>query len=198
MNVTTGLTARLALDGYSRTIGDFTLCEAPQTSLVTLAFHQADRTAVAQAMKDSCRLDWPPIGSSSLSATGEQPAMRLMALQRDQYWLTWQGESPAAERQVRSWLGSTRARLTDQSDGWALVTLSGPDVLAVLERLCPLDLNESGFPIDSIARTVMEHLGTIVVREDQHRFGVFTARSSAASFRHAVENAAMHVWNEGR
>ncbi|MBT8415130.1 MAG: hypothetical protein KJO30_12445, partial [Boseongicola sp.] len=53
----------------------------------------------------------------------------------------------------------------------------------------PLDLDPDTFPTGSAARTVMEHLGAMIVRVDDTRFWLMSARSSAMSFLHAVETS---------
>jgi sarcosine oxidase subunit gamma len=78
------------------------------------------------------------------------------------------------------------AAMTEQTDAWAQLRLTGPAAVAALERLCKLDL--SAFPEGSAARTAMEHLGVVIAREEGG-FLLMSPRSSARSFAHALETA---------
>lgn len=84
------------------------------------------------------------------------------------------------------------AAVTDQSDGWAWVTLSGPDAVAVLARLCPLDLRPATFAIGSSARTVLQHLSVLLMRTEQG-FVIAAYRSMARTLVHEVEAAMQAV-----
>lgn len=50
------------------------------------------------------------------------------------------------------------AATTDQSDGWAGLTLTGSDAAAVLARLCPLDTDPGVFAAGATARTEVAHM----------------------------------------
>lgn len=54
------------------------------------------------------------------------------------------------------------AAMTDQSDGWSVVDISGPDRLAVLARLCPLDLEQ--MPDGAVGRSHVGHLNAVIWR----------------------------------
>ncbi len=82
---------------------------------------------------------------------------------------------------------------TDQSHGWVGVELSGVDVLSVLERLCPLNLSQQAFAINSSARTSLDHLGVLMIRLGDNRFYLFSAASSAESFLHGIKTAILAV-----
>ena len=62
-----------------------------------------------------------------------------------------------------------------------------------LRRLCPIDLAGAQFPLNASARTVMEHMGAIVVRVSVDSFLLLSASSSAKSFWHAVEVSMKNV-----
>jgi heterotetrameric sarcosine oxidase gamma subunit len=52
------------------------------------------------------------------------------------------------------------------------------------------------FPVDTVSRTVMEHLGVVFVRTGATAFQIMTPRSFASSLLHAIENVALHVHHE--
>ena len=76
------------------------------------------------------------------------------------------------------------AALTDQSDAWVLLRLSGAAAEAVLARLVPLDLRvTTGFRTGSAARTLLGHMPLVIRRVAAAEFELMTFRSMAA---HAV------------
>jgi sarcosine oxidase subunit gamma len=86
---------------------------------------------------------------------------------------------------------SKQMAMTDQSDSWVILALSGPQSRRTLARICPIDCSESAMLIGTTARTSMEHLGAIITRrpdEGDHQpcFWLLSARSSAASFLHTI------------
>lgn len=81
------------------------------------------------------------------------------------------------------------AAVTDQSDGWVWVMLSGPDAVAVLARLCPLDLRLAAFPPGTSARTMLQHLGALIIRDAPDSFRIAAFRSMARTLKHEIEAA---------
>ena len=183
------LAATEPLDGLERRIGAVTLSAIEGRALVCMAFPAARRDTVSARVSDRLGIALPDISR----CTGD--AMRLIGLQRDQVWCTFASAgASAADDMLAERLGEDHGvRLTDQSGGWAQLRIDGADAVAVLERLCPLDLHERALPVDGCARTAMEHLGVIIVRTAPDSFELLTARSSAHSFVHALETAAGHV-----
>jgi sarcosine oxidase subunit gamma len=74
-----------------------------------------------------------------------------------------------------------------------MLRVSGPKSRIALERICPLDLHPSTFPQGRVARTLMEHLGVIILHEGPDTYLLLSARSSAGSFLHAVETSVRNV-----
>ena len=182
------LAAVEACEGLERSIGELTLAAIRDRALVSMAFPVGARDAVSARVLDRLGTALPRIGRCE----GDDP--RLIGLQRDQVWCAFEQVEGSADGALAERLGADHGvRLTDQSGGWVQLRLSGAGTIAVLERLCPLDLHERTMPVGSCARTVMEHLGTVLVRDGPEDFELLTARSSAQSFAHALENAAGHV-----
>jgi len=82
---------------------------------------------------------------------------------------------------------------TDQTHAWVALEVSGPDTNLALERICPLDLSLRSFPNDAFGRTVMDHIGAIVIRIQDDRFFLLSASSLAVSYLHAVETSYRNV-----
>lgn len=79
------------------------------------------------------------------------------------------------------------ASITEQTDAWVRFDLTGTGLAAVFERLCALDVR-SMQPGDA-TRTVIEHLGTYVIRGTKG-MTVLGPRSAAGSLHHALVTAA--------
>ena len=183
------LTARAALDGYHKQFGDTALTEVTDQALVSIAKPLGGAEALRDAMTGAYGASFPAPGSSTLSKDG---ATRFLGLQQDQCFALFSFESDGAVDTVAGSLGDT-GYYTDQSDSWAMLRLSGALALTALERICPLDLAPTEFPPGSVARTVMEHLGVIILCEDTDRYLLMSARSSARSFLHAIETSVENV-----
>ncbi len=82
-----------------------------------------------------------------------------------------------------------QAAVTDQSDGWVWVTLSGADAVAVLARLVPLDLRPQAFPAGTTARSTLGHLPVLLIREAVDTFRIAAFRSMAGSLVHDLTGA---------
>jgi methylglutamate dehydrogenase subunit D len=78
------------------------------------------------------------------------------------------------------------AAVTDQSDAWAGLRLSGADAAEVLARLVPLDLHPDACPPGRVARTLLRHLACLIVPGDEE-FEILVMRSFA---RTAVDDLA--------
>lgn len=186
----TALAARTPLDAYGCTIGTVTLAEVAGLALVSAAVPRDGDEAFAAALAGGFGAGRPAPGDSAL---GARPATRVLGMQPDQVFILF--EAPDPDRAVptaASALGSA-AYVTDQSDSWAMLRMSGAGVRVALERICPLDLDDQAFPEGRVARTVMEHLSIIILRDGPDSFLLMSPRSSARSFRHAVELSVVNV-----
>jgi sarcosine oxidase subunit gamma len=88
------------------------------------------------------------------------------------------------------------AGISDQSDGYAVLRLSGPKVRDVLCKLVPVDMHPRVFKVGDVAATVAAHIGSTLWRlEDEADgsaiFEISLFRSFAASFWHALSKAAV-------
>lgn len=184
-----GLQATMALGGRMLETGSVSVSEPVNRALVSVAFAASDRERIGAAFGSPL----PAVGLSQSSSH----AGTVLGLQIDQVWCLLEHTGDAMDKTIAATLGDTRGMyLTDQSDAWAILALSGSASIHVLERLCPLDLELAVFPVGSVARTVMEHVGVIILRTHNDRFELITPRSSSTSFMHAIETVATHVHNE--
>ena len=180
------LAPRPPLDGYERRIGEIALAEERRLSLVSAAVPLGGDAAFASALDDGFGAKRPATGSST---RGDRHRARILGMQPDQVFVLFEPPDPDRPAEtVKAALGSA-AYVTDQSDGWAMLRIAGEGVRAALERICPLDLDGAAFPEGRVARTAMEHLAVIILREGADAFLLMSPRSSARSFLHAVEKS---------
>ena len=183
------LQSKTPLNGYSETFGDTVLAEVTGMGLVSIATPRGGGDALQAAVQSAYGCALPLTGSSIL---GQDGAMRLLGLQPDQVFALFAYDGDKAVSEVEKVLGEN-GYYTDQSDSWVILRLSGGAAAEALARICPLDLDVSVFPVGTVTRTVMEHMGAIILREGTDGFILMAARSSAANFLHAVEQSVRNV-----
>ena len=184
------LVSRPPLDGYERTTGTVGVAEVTGLALVSAAVPRGGDAAFSAALADGFGAARPATGDST---RGDRHAARVLGMQPDQMFILFEAPDPdRAAETVAATLGSA-AYVTDQSDSWAMLRIAGSRVRAALERICPLDLHEEAFPEGRVARTVMEHLAVIILRDGADSFLMMSPRSSARSFLHAVELSVVNV-----
>lgn len=79
------------------------------------------------------------------------------------------------------------AAVTDQSDGWAGLSLTGADALAVLARLVPVDLATMSPPVS--LRSLLNHLPLLLVHPAPEVWQVWSYRSMAGTLVHELNGA---------
>lgn len=163
-------------------IGGIALTEVVDTALGSLTA----RAGQAAALADRAAAAGLPLPGPARWAAGAPFSA---------FWLaqdSWMVEAPFAShedihRHLRGIFGATAA-VTEQTDGWARVDVSGGDLPALFERLCPVDLR--GLAPGHATRTVIEHIGCYLIWRETGRISVIGPRSSAAALWHALETAA--------
>ena len=74
--------------------------------------------------------------------------------------------------------------LTDVSDAWSIIGISGDDAPARLAEGCSVDLDDNEFPVGRYALTRLQHLPVIIHRlDDTPRFRILVERSVARFLR---------------
>ena len=66
--------------------------------------------------------------------------------------------------------------ITEQSDAWACIDISGSQTHSCLERICTLDLSNSAYEINSATRTLMEHLNVFVIKVTEEKFYIIVGQ----------------------
>ena len=177
------------LGGFAATHNDVLICENTGRSIVSIAVPNGGLGLLKTAVSKLLKLDLPEPGHLTKAKTGN--AM-LVWTSPDQYLYLFDDAGKDPARTVGSGLGS-KAYVTDQSDAWACLEMKGGRKLEALERICPIDLHPDKFVVGMAARTMMEHLGVLILRDQPDRLLLLSARSSAQSMLHAVETSAKNL-----
>lgn len=182
------LTPAPPLVGANMTIGEVRLRVPVGLAIVSLALPLGDEAEAAKAVQVAWGKALPEVGQSVTAKDG----VRLVRLGQDQAFVIFPHTPPDAAQVVAARLNG-RTYVTDQTDAWAVLEMGGPQSRTALERICPLDLHPKVFAIDAAARTVMEHLGVLIIRTGGDAFLLLSASSSADSFLHAVQTSMQNV-----
>lgn len=81
------------------------------------------------------------------------------------------------------------AAVVDQSDAWAVVTLSGPQGAEALARLVPVDMRLGAFGVGSTLRSQLGHMNASITRTAEDTFMIAVFRSMAATLVHDLTHA---------
>lgn len=182
------LSAAPILGSVDSRIGENRILERADLAIVSVATPLDGESALQAALQNGWGLSIPAPGSSTVSGD-----TRAVWTAPDQLLLVFPHATPDANAAVQQTLGGT-GYTTDQTDVWVILEISGPQTLSALERLCPLDA--AHFPDGGAARTVMHHMGALIVRLGTERFLLMSASSSAQSFLHEVETSYHNVLPE--
>jgi len=157
--------------------------------LATILAKKNQTHALVQRMRECFNIDLPlaprRTSAENLALMGTGPAAWLAAYEHG-------GNLFAAT--LREKIGDL-ASISDQSDGYAVLRLSGPKVRDTLSKLMPIDLHPRAFKIGDVAATVAAHIGVTAWRLDDNvdgspRFEIALFRSLVASFWRALTESA--------
>jgi methylglutamate dehydrogenase subunit D len=112
-----------------------------------------------------------------------------------QTWLaTCDGGGNGFAESLRRALGDC-ASVSDQSDAYAILRLTGPRLRSTLAKLTPIDIHPRSFPVNSVAQTICGYVNVTLWRlEDTPQgdavFEIWVAGSLAASLHQAISHGA--------
>lgn len=158
----------------------------PCTNLLPIA-HGA--LTVTEVLPDRLMSVAPYAGQSKATSAKlkEQVGAALAAVNRRAGAVTWFGHG--------AWLvaGDVAldglAAVTDQSDAWAVVMLSGAGAEDVLARLVPVDLRAQVFKVNHVAKTMLGHMSVTITRSGADAFEIMVMRSMARTLVHDLDVA---------
>jgi len=166
------LTPRTPCDGLlPRTIGSTVLEEVDLGTLTSVA----PLGGAPDPLKDAHGMAFP----APNRATGKAGA-RAIWFGRDMALLAGPDPDPSIAQ---------HAALTDQTDAWACVTLTGAGAEDVLARLVPIDTRAATFKRGHTARTQLQHINVSLTRIGADSFLILAFRSMAGTLVHDLVEA---------
>jgi methylglutamate dehydrogenase subunit D len=153
--------------------------------LATIIARRGQSAALAQRIRERYGIELPQgsyrIEIQGIALAGVSPA-------------TWLGECANKDVEfaasLREELGPL-VSVSDQSDAYAMLRLSGPHVRDTLAKLIPIDVHPRAFKIGDVAATTAAHMAVTLWRLDDAangtpRFDIAVFRSFAACFWRAL------------
>ena len=178
-----------ALEGAEHEFDGVNVSEVTDKSLVMVAIPRGTLANVESSIKKSCGLTIPKMQQSSESSDS---SITLWRLQNNQVLAYFSYDGDDSESYLKTKFNAS-AYYTDQSDTWAMIRVKGPRSRDVLERICPINIDKDVFSVGNVSRTVMEHIGTIIFRDEDDSYVLLTMRSFGRSMLHAIEVSAKNV-----
>jgi heterotetrameric sarcosine oxidase gamma subunit len=169
------LIAKSALQGRSLTLGGVTLAETEVGPISSIAVFPGGAKPVAKGLK-TLGLAMPEPNTVT-----EKKGARIVWTGREQAFLLGV-EAPVLQG----------AAVTDQTDGWAVLSLSGAAAVEVLARLVPVDLRLQTFPAGKALRSSLNHMNAVILRVGDYAFEIMVFRSMALTAWHELETT-MHM-----
>lgn len=122
------------LIGQDVEIGDVILASSQPENIVSIMPFKGRGIAVNETLKSLINIGLPTVGS--VSSTKQA---RVMWTGHGQWFVVG-----SFSHQTLANALSEQASVTDQSDAWVVLNLTGADVHDLLARLCPLDISTLG------------------------------------------------------
>ena len=187
------LSSSSSLGAHCTTVDGASLVEISPRSIVSVSPFTGNE-AKFNASIDKLFNNGPPSATKAYEISGKNACV-LLPSAYNQWFICFNDEVRYPVEAAKDLLGkviSDRVAITNQSDAWVILALTGPTIFRTLERICPIDCRSLAMPIGTTARTVIENLGTIVLRRPDDSngspcFWLISARSSAASFLHVIK-----------
>ena len=157
--------------------------------IASVVLRRGQRAALTALVREHYGIDLPS-GNYRAEANGV-----AFAGVGPESWLATQGEgSNTFARSLAKHIGAA-ASITDQSDGYAVLRLTGGHVRDTLAKLIPIDVDSRAWRPGDVVSTVTFHMGATLWRlndapDGAAVFEIALFRSLAASFWHALAQSA--------
>jgi heterotetrameric sarcosine oxidase gamma subunit len=168
------LIAKPALGHAPLTLTGTTLAEAPMTMITAISLYPGRATPLAEGL-EPLGLTFPAPNTAQTHGAAE-----IVWMGRDQAFLI----GVAAPDQLP-------AAVTDQSDAWVTLTLTGSQARVVLARLVSLDLRHAAR--GQAFRSTLNHVPLILIVDGPDAWRLMTFRSMAQTAWHEIAEAMAKV-----
>ena len=179
------LSQKTFLNSYEQKIGQITIKEVPNFDIFSMAIPNGNETLVTKQINKLLNVKIPGSGQSVICPDLDT---RLIRLANDQLFVMHDSKTNPLPFNVMDYV-----YLTEQSDAWVIIKISGLTVETCLERMCPIDISRDHFKVNQVARTVMEYLSVIIIKVEQDSFLLMSPSSSSLSFLQTIETSAKHI-----
>jgi methylglutamate dehydrogenase subunit C len=156
--------------------------------IARLSARKGGRAALNEHFRADFGLDLPATPRRVSS-----PHMAVTGLAPDSWLLTCESSPYSLATSLKSSLGAI-VTITDQTDAYVVLTLTGPKLRETLAKLIPIDLHPRSFQPGDAVQTVAHHIGIILWRlEDIDGLPVFelaAPRSYSSSLRESLYQSA--------
>jgi sarcosine oxidase subunit gamma len=156
-------------------VGALKLVEVELGPLTSIAPFKGRLEAASTALRSAHGLAFPAANRVTTSA-----GTRAIWFGRDMALLAGAAPDPGL---------ASVAALTDQSDAWVAVSLSGEGAEEVLARLVPVDLRAAHFHEGHTVRSLLGHMNASVTRTGAESFLILVFRSMAGTLVHDIKEA---------
>lgn len=157
--------------------GACTLSELDVGHITALMAYDKAEKSLSEAVKAAHGMALPAVNRATGTA-----AARAIWTGRGQVMLF----GPAADPGLAQY-----SAMSDQSDAWTVVALTGPESDAVLARLTPLDI--AAMKRGHTARSTLQHMTASITRTGVKSFQIMVFRSMAQTLLHDLEVAMKSV-----
>lgn len=155
--------------------GQALLHEVDLGPLTSLAPFKDRQKALSDALQKAHGLSYPAPNEAHF----DDPA-KILWFGRDMAMLAGVQPDPELRR---------IAAVTDQTDAWAAVALSGASSVDVLARLVPVDLRAQTLRSGCTVRTLLGHMNASITPTGENAFLILVFRSMAQTLVHEVQEA---------
>jgi sarcosine oxidase subunit gamma len=171
--------------------GDVIVHRRDGLGLASVLARKGQTRALAQRVREHCGIELPQgprrAAAGDLAFVGTAPAS----------WLAVHESAGNALVSALRAAFSDLACISDQSDAYGVLRLSGRRVREALAKLVPIDVHERAFAIGGVAATVAGHIAVTLWRLDDNTegwpvFEIAVPRSFTESFRRAVSASVAH------
>ncbi|MGB7184383.1 MAG: sarcosine oxidase subunit gamma family protein [Burkholderiaceae bacterium] len=186
------------LKNFRKQLDGLLLAEVADCAVVSVAIPLGGSLSLGDRLHAVYGVDMPAAGKSATSSpttadTNTTKNTKILWLAHDlMFFIVEQAYTGGFTETLRN-LGHT-AYITDQSDAWAILSISGLRSREALERICPIDLHPDKFQCGDVARTLMEHHDVIIFRDNDDSFILLSPASSAQSFLHTIQTSIRSIF----
>jgi sarcosine oxidase subunit gamma len=157
--------------------------------IATVLLRKGQAAALGQRIRERFGIELPR--EPRRTAAGD---IAIAGIGREAWLATRENGGNAFAGSLKEALGGL-ASVTDQSDGYAVLRLTGPRLRDALAKMLPIDVHPRAFKIGDVAATVAFHVGATLWRLDDGADGapiieVAIFRSLAGTFWHALSDSA--------